>query len=211
MAKKQEEFIEIKAIQPKRMTVTIEGDTHLVLNKMNDPTAKALMDQRKDRSKDMTKPNQWESIITSLHWRDGKPTEFTEESFKDALKNNAPCITAFGFKKSLGEAVVRNGIDTYSTKFDASVNILNDNGLIPIKFTQHFIDEKLMAPKKGAPVLAQLNRFVGWSADIEISYLDKIYSSEQIVNIINLAGFGIGIGSGRRSCGNGRYHVIQVN
>ena len=32
---------------------------------------------------------------------------------------------------------------------------------------------------------------------------------KQIVNTINLAGFGLGIGSGRTS-GYGRYHVVDV-
>ena len=212
MAKKVEEqqTIEIKPIVPQHVVITIESDTDLVLNKMNDVTARNLTNIRKDKAKDIDKPNEWEEIITSMHWRDGKPTDFSEKGLKDALKNNAPCVTAFGLKKSLGEAIVRNNIDKYSTKFDASVNILNSGGLIPITFADHYIDERLMSPKKGAPVLVRLNRFSGWKADIELSFIDSVYGVEQLVNIVNLAGFGIGIGSGRRSCGNGRYHVVGV-
>lgn len=191
-------------------TITITGDGDLVLNKMNDPTAKALTDQRKDKAKDLSKPNEWECIITSMHWRDGKPTDFSEEGLIDALKNNAPCISAFGLKKSFMQAVVRNGIDTYSTKFDASVNIVATDNLIPITFASHHVDEKLMSPKKGAPVLTRLNRFTGWSATFNIQYIENgSYSLEQIVSIIDLAGFGLGIGSGRSS-GYGRYHVTNV-
>lgn len=207
---KEVEVIEIPSINPKTANITISGDTDLVLNKMNDVTAKALIDIRKDKAKSIEKPNEWEAIITSIHWRDGKPSVFTEESLQEALKNNAPCITAFGLKKSLGEAVVRNEISKYSTKFDASVNILASGGLIPITFSNYYCDEKLMSPKKGSPILAHLNRFAGWKATFTISYIEKAYSLAQIVNIINLAGFGIGIGSGRRSCGNGRYHVETV-
>ena len=203
MAKKAES-IELKAITPKYATIYIEGDSDLVLNKMDDVTAKALTDARKDKAKSTEKPNVWEQIITSLHWRDGKPADFSEEGMKEALTNNAPCITSFGLGKSFGEAVTRNEIDTYSTKFDASVNIIAPGGLIPIEFAEHFVDEKLMSPKKGAPVLAHLNRFAGWKAHFDIQYVENIYSLEQIVNIINLAGFGIGIGSGRRNCKNGR-------
>lgn len=83
-------------------------------------------------------------------------------------------------------------------------------GLIPITFAEHNIDEKLMSPKKGAPVLVHLNRFSGWKATFEISYVENIYSIEQIINIIELAGFGGGIGSGRTS-GYGRYHVSKEN
>ena len=211
MAKKEEtNVIELKPINPTTITVTIEGTSDLVLNKMNDPTAKALTEQRKDKAKTLEKPNEWEQIITAMHWRDGKPTDFSEKGLKDALKKNAPCLTAFGLKKSFADAVVRNEISQYATKFNASVNVVGvGDNLVPIKFVEHHVDEKLMSPKKGAPVLCRLNRFSGWSADITISFVDTAYSLEQIINIINLAGFGLGIGSGRSS-GYGRYKVVGV-
>ncbi len=211
MAKKNEEqVIELKPIIPKTITVTIEGTSDLVLNKMNDPTAKALTDARKDKAKNLEKPNEWEQIITAIHWLKGKPTDMSEVGLQDALVNNAPCITAFGLKKSFADAVVRNEISQYATKFNASVNVIGQgDNLVPIKFAEYHIDEKLMSPKKGAPVLVHLSRFSGWSADLTISFMETVYSTEQIINIINLAGFGLGIGSGRSS-GYGRYKVVGV-
>ena len=203
------ETIEIKRIDVKQVTVKIVGDGDLILNKMNDVSARQLTDQRKNKAKDLEVPNEWEQIITALHWRDGKPTDFSEQGLIDALKNNAPCITAFGLKKSFGEAVVRNEIDKFKTKFDLSVNIIAKGNLIPIKFTEHYIDEKLMSPVRGKPVLVRMNRFSGWSAEFTIQFTENVYSLEQIINIINLAGFGLGIGSGRTS-GYGRYHVEEV-
>lgn len=206
---KKESVIEIQPISVVHAKITIEGDGDLVLNKMNAPTVRQLVDARKDKAKKMEKPNEWECIITSLHWRDGVPTDFSEEGLREALAHNAPCISAFGLKKSLGQSVVRNGLDKYSTKFDAGVNIIATGGLIPVTFTEHFIDEKLMSPKRGAPVLARLNRFTGWTATFEIACVETSYSLDSVTNIINLAGFGLGIGSGRSS-GYGRYHVIGV-
>lgn len=87
-------------------------------------------------------------------------------------------------------------------------NIAKGN-LVPIKFTEHYIDEKLMSPVRGKPVLVRMNRFSGWSAEFTIQFTENVYSLEQIINIINLAGFGLGIGSGRTS-GYGRYHVEEV-
>lgn len=211
MAKKNEEqVIELKPINPITITVTIEGTSDLVLNKMNDPTARTLTDARKDKAKNLEKPNEWEQIITAMHWLKGKPSDMSEKGLKDALKNNAPCLTAFGLKKSFADAVVRNEISQYATKFNASVNVVGQgDNLVPIKFVEHHVDEKLMSPKKGAPVLVRLNRFSGWTADITLSFVDTAYSTEQIINIINLAGFGLGIGSGRSS-GYGRYKVVGV-
>ena len=206
---KEVKSIEVKAIEPKTLILHIEGQSDLVLNKMNACTVRALTDARKDKAKSLEKPNVWEQVITAMHWYNGTPTDFSEEGLKNALVENAPCISAFGLKKSFGEAVVRNEIDKYKTKFDANVNIIARNNLIPIKFTEYFLDEKLMSPKKGSPVLTRLNRFTGWSADITISYLENVYSEEQIISIVNLAGFGLGIGSGRSS-GYGRYKVTSI-
>lgn len=203
------EVIELKPLGVRQMEVTIVGDGDLVLNKMNDINKKELIDKRKNKAKDTTKPNMWEGVITSIHWRDGKPSDMSEDGLRKALEENAPCITGFGLKKSFGDAVVRNEIDKYKTKFDAGVNVVAKGGLVPIKFSEHFLDEKLMSPKKGSPVLVRLNRFSGWSATFTISYMESVYSAEQIINIINLAGFGLGIGSGRTS-GFGRYHVEEV-
>lgn len=204
-----EKTIELKPLGNSFMEVTIFGDSDLVLNKMNDINAKMLIDKQKSKAKDKSVPNEWEGIITSMHWLNGKPTDYTEKGLIKALEENAPCITGFGLKKSFGDAVVRNEIDKHKTKFDASVNVIAAGGLIPIKFSSHNIDEKLMSPKKGSPVLTRLNRFSGWSATFTVSYMESVYSAEQIINIINLAGFGLGIGSGRSS-GFGRYHVESV-
>lgn len=211
MAKKNE-VIEIKPMGIQTVEITVVGDTDLVLNKMNDVATRKLVDQRKDKAKDLSKANEWEEIITAMHWLNGKPEEFSEDTLKENLNPeiNAPCITAFGLKKSFGEALTRNKVATYSTEFRATVNVIGESdGLIPIKFTEYHLDEKLMSPKKGAPVLVHLNRFSGWSATFKISYLESVYSLEQIANIINLAGFGIGIGSGRSS-DYGRYHIESI-
>lgn len=206
---KEVKNVVVKAIEPKTLILHIEGQSDLVLNKMNACTVRALTDARKDKAKSLEKPNEWEQVITAMHWYNGTPTDFSEEGLNKALVENAPCISAFGLKKSFGEAVVRNEIDKYKTKFDANVNIIARNNLIPIKFTEYFLDEKLMSPKKGSPVLTRLNRFTGWSADITISFLENVYSEEQIISIVNLAGFGLGIGSGRSS-GYGRYKVTSI-
>ena len=198
--------IEMTPIEVKRMIITIAGDGDLVLNKMNASNARQLLaaDRKNQSLLEAQHQNKWENVITSMHWRDGIPVEDTnaecsEELLHEMFQNNAPCISAFGLKKSWGQAVVRNEIDTYATKFDNAVNIIAVGGLVPIKFAQWSLDEKLMSPKRGAPLSVLLNRFSGWSAEITIGYTEHVYSLNEIVNIINYAGFGIGIGSGRTS------------
>ena len=211
---KDKNVIELKDLRnaSKTAIITIEGDGDLVLNKMNNRNTRALLAD--DRKKVKEQPNAWEDIITAIHWRDPlnmKDTykECNEEMMGKLLAENAPCISAFGLKKSFGQAVVRNEIDKYATKIDNALNVVAENGNVPITFTEWTIDERLMSPKKGSPVVVRLNHFRRWKAEFTINYTDNVYSLSEIVNIINLAGFGLGIGSGRTS-GYGRYHVIGV-
>lgn len=209
---KKEKIISVGPIKVERATVFIEGDGDLVLNRMNARTIRELTAARDGEKTVKQVPNIWEDIITAVHWRDGYPmkdtySESTEEVLQKMLLENAPCITGFGLKRSFCQAVVRNEVDTYSTKFDNAMNVTNR--LEPITFAEHFVDKTLMSPKRGAPVLVYINRFSGWRSQIHITYTENVYSLQQIVNIINMAGFGLGIGSGRSS-GFGRYHVCDV-
>lgn len=210
--KATESIITLEPIKVKYATIFIEGDGDLVLNKMNARNERSL--NNRDDKKAREVPNKWEDLATAIHWKEplniiDTYNEIDEEMFGKFLMENAPCITAFGLKKSFGQAVVRNAIDTYSTKFDNAVNVVADKGLIPITFTQWSCDERLMSPKRGAPVKVWLNHFSGWKANFKIAYTENIFNLNSIVNIINLTGFGLGIGSGRTS-GYGRYHVVDV-
>lgn len=187
--------------------IYIEGDSDLILNKMDNPTARSMAAKYSGEPVDLTPPNKWEKIITSVHWLNGDPSEFSEESLEDKLKNDNPCITGFGLKKSFLNAITRNEIATWGTKLDATLNVMEY--LVPVDFVGHYIEERLMSPQKGHPVLVRLNHFQNWKACFHIKFLENVYSAEQITNIINLAGFGCGIGSGRPS-GFGRYHIVNV-
>lgn len=225
MANKKKETEEIVIQKAKVLTavITIEGTNDIVLNKMNAAAERELLaeDRKTAGLFESQHRNYYEQLITSMHWRDGIPItgdnedglatnrECDKAMFESMLKNNAPCITAFGLKKSWNAAVTRNEIDVYSTKFDNAVNIDAPRGLVPITFATHFIDTRLMTPKRGKPVTVHLNHFQGWRAEIPISFTSNVYSLSEIATIVDYAGFGLGIGSGRSS-GYGRYHVVDV-
>lgn len=217
MAKERTQEIVVKEIKVEHATITIEGKGDLVLNKMNASNSRQLLaeDRKAQQIWEAQHKNKWEDIITAIHWRDPIPAEDTnsecnEEMFYRMLQENAPCISAFGFKKSWGQAVTRQEIDKYSTKFDAAVNIVATGGLIPIKFTEWRLDERLMTPKKGSPITTRMSHFIGWSAEVPIEFTTNVYSISEIMTIVNYAGFSLGIGSGRTS-GYGRYSITGVH
>ena len=216
MAKQEVKAIEIKKINVEHATILIEGKGDLVLNCMNASNTRQLIaeDRKVQGVWEAQHKNKWEDIITAIHWRDGLPVDDTnakcnEELMKFLLQNNAPCITAFGLKKSWGQAVVRQEIDKFSTKFDSAVNIVTNGGIIPIKFAEWRLDERLMTPKRGAPITTRMSHFVGWSAEIPIEFTTNVFNLSAIMTIVNYAGFSLGIGSGRTS-GYGRYAIKEL-
>lgn len=211
--KNNQKDVELLNIEAKinHMLITIEGDSDLVLNKMNARNTRHLSG---DRNELPEAPNIWEDLITAIHWRDPLPMKDTykesnEEVMHKLLAENAPCISQFGLKKSFEQTVVRTGIDKYSTSFSAAMNIKCVNGLIPVKFAGWAYEERLMSPKRGSPVSVALNHFMGWNATFQVDYMEGVYKRDAIINVINLAGFSLGIGSGRTS-GYGRYHVTAI-
>jgi len=51
---------------------------------------------------------------------------------------------------------------------------------------------------KGSPRKIMRNAFYDWSVDLEIQYNQNNLSAEQIVNVLNWAGFHIGVGGFRK-------------
>lgn len=212
MAKSQ--TIELKNIEVKNAQVFIVGDSDLILNKVNARYERELRDIDMGNKTVKETPNMWEDIITAVKWNIPYPMadtykEMDEETYKYMIQNGKPCISSYGLWKSIGDAVVRNEIDTYATKIKNAVNIIATDNSIPIDFSEAYVDSRVMPLKKGGHTITKLNRFTGWSCKFTIRYTENVYTLNQIINFINLAGFGLGIGSGRSS-GYGRYHVADV-
>ena len=208
MAKK--EIIKINMPEFKMATITIEGTTDLCLNKMNYGSKMNLPQNKSGKTKFIK--SKWGDIVTSIHWKEGIDEaeiyyDADEEMMNKLLLKNAPCFTGFGLKKACIATISRNNISGTGTSFQQTVNMLED--LIPIEFTTHYIREVIASPKKGSPVISDVNMFSGWRATFSIEYSETAYDFNSILSIIQLAGFGGGIGSGRTS-GYGRFHLVST-
>jgi hypothetical protein len=85
------------------------------------------------------------------------------------------------------------------------------------------VDGEMVAIQAGPPKMRQdmvrvgmgtadvrfRGEFTQWAVDLTVSYNAAALSPEQIVNLFNLAGFGVGVGEWRpeKDGGYGRFHV----
>lgn len=223
-AAKKEEVITLNPIRTSNFTVCIEGTSDLIL------CAKARSFELPEMFKqshpkgtqipaELSQPyNVWEKLITSIHWE--KPIElhdddwslYSEEEWSDYMTNNRPLILGKAFQDSLKEAFISCGFKESTgkagTDFRRTVSIAPT---IPVKFSGVNADEHLAMTSglNRVNVLTQANVFSGWSCEIPIVTLESAFPKQTIIELFNMAGTFIGVGS-RRGEGFGRYKVTEI-
>ena len=222
-----EQTITIKPLEKTRLHIRIEGDTDLILNK------KSLSFEREEiykqsHKKGATMPDEinaklhyniWEKLITSLTWEKTVPAlpryeDYTEEMWKDLMKNNRPCILSKAFSASFYETFVSFGFKDSTgrcgTDFKRTISL--ESWKNPINFTEVTYSQHL-TPNTGISktnVLAQHNIFSGWSCEYDLMFIASVFPLETVIEIINATGEFIGVGT-KRAEGFGRYHIAKCD
>lgn len=208
--------IEVKPLKTETIEVTIVGDSDLILNKMTDSSIEEIKDSQTGKTAKKSKEaiNMYQRLVESLHWMDGKETEFTEEGWKNALKNNRVGYDASGIKKGICDAAVRVLGESKSTITNANIQIIPEKAnLVPITFTGVGYDESIITNWKGNAFLTYRNVFSGWSCKFKVQFMPDNVSLEQVIEMIQAMGFACGIGAhrvGLKGGTNGQFHVADV-
>lgn len=214
MSTETKKKITVKPFEVKTMCVTIEGDSDLMLNKMTRTSQKEIIGDFTGTTGKKTKApiNMYQQLVESIHWMDGEETDLTEEGWKNAIKNNRVGYSASGIKKGICDAAVRVLGESKSTIINANLQVIPEKAdLVPIEFTGHAIDESLITSQfpKGT-FLVYRNVFSGWSSTFKIQYRPDVFSTEQVIELVQAMGFACGIGCrrvGLKGGTNGQFHV----
>lgn len=196
MAKKEETQITLPALDFKQMRVKVEGMTPLIVNKFSEKASQMMLDkQMKKATKGKEAKNPDEQFEQSIYkFSDGKRTGFPAVGFKAAMVRGA---------KQLGMAM---------TDSRGRFHVLADEGdLVEIKGTP----EKRQDMVRLATGVADI-RFRGeyktWSATITITYNASVISEEQLLQILQLAGFACGIGEWRpEKSSSGSFGMFKIS
>ncbi len=200
--------IEIPEIQLKKAKIKIVGDTSLIVKAFSQKVKEELAEKQQKKAKKTAEgENIWETFINSLHWITPKPTEYTEEAFEKAFKNGArfgfpstgikECIVSGAYRKKL----VKDKVTLYSC-------FHIDGELCEIKGDLNMREDPARNSVTGGAVVVTRPEFTNWEIEFTIRY-DNTFSLEQLINFINLGGFGCGIGCWRVEKGGqfGMFHV----
>lgn len=218
---KKETKIEVSGLPIRHVTVTLVGDSDLILCKKARSFERLEIFKQSHPKGTKIPPeyqqpyNMWERLITSVHWlnpiefHDADNELYTEEEWMKYMKENKPCILGKAFKDSMKEAFISCGFKESTGKNGTDlVRTTSFSEIIPVSFAQAGYDQHLaVANVQGRPnVLTQQNVFRGWTCELTITYLESTIPLSTIIELLTAAGAFIGIGS-RRGEGYGRYHV----
>lgn len=197
--KSKVEKIEIKVdpLRLKKMKVTLKGMTPLLMDRLPESVKEQILAKQTGVAKSAK-----------------KKVRDTAQEVKDAIHVTSTGKIGFpaaGFKAGMMECTSFVGDKFFSKKLvSGAVKIINVvDGLVPIKYKkQTVLKHNIEHNTKFSPC------FHGWSTELEIVYDANNISPQDIVTLLDHAGFYVGIGAWRSKCkagGSGEYGAYEVS
>lgn len=191
VAKKAEETIEIPSIEIGRMEVKLVGDSSLIMHKWSEKAKKQMLDKQM-------------KIATK-----GREAKDPEQDFKDCIYHHPD--GGYGFPSvAFKNAAVSACRFTDGTKMTVARGAFHVEGeFVKIDNAEPIPREDMVRVGMGTADIRYRAEFQNWTAKVRISFNKRALSAEQIINLFNLAGFGVGVGEWRPEKDGqfGRFHV----
>lgn len=204
--KKEEVGIVLPPLDIRLMEIAIIGDSPLIVHAWSAKAKREMLDKQMKRAKQAKEAkNPVEDFESSLY-RLGDGYGFPSIGFKSAAVT--ACTSVAGITKIaarqafhiLGEDIDVSGAFE-GTK--ARVNLVRIHGGAPS------MREDMVKVGMGTADLRYRGEFTDWHAKVLVRYNANVLSESQILNIINVSGFAVGVGEWRpeRDGMNGMFHV----
>lgn len=159
--------------------------------------------------KQMKKPKQakeakdpWQDFCESLYWMTPMPEKPTEADVNTARFG----FPAVAFKCAAVDACT-SVADVTKVLARSVFHVVGE--LVEIRSAPPRMREDMVRIGMGTADIRHRGEFAEWQADVQIIFNASVLSLEQIVNLFNIAGFGVGVGEWRtqKDGSHGRFHV----
>ena len=182
--------VQVPRINVQRITLTLVGDSPLITNKWSEKAKQQMLDKQMKKAKT------------------AKEAKDPERDYQESLYEHPdggygfPCVA---FKAAaVGACRFADGIKM--TEARGAFHVVGEMAKIEGEPTMR---EDMVRVGMGTADIRYRGEFKAWKAQLTIAYNASSISPEQIVNLFNLAGFGVGVGEWRpeRDGSYGRFHV----
>lgn len=185
--------IDLPKLSISRMDVTLIGDTPLIMHKWSEKAKKEMLDKQMKKAK--------------LAKEAKDPERDFEESIY-RMPDGQPCFPVIAFKAAAVTACTSIG---NITKVAARQAFHIDGEWALISGSEPRMREDMVRIGMGTADIRYRGEFFPWFTTLTIAFNDRVMSAEQILNMLNTAGFGVGVGEWRpeKDGQYGRFHVAN--
>ena len=211
--KKTEEVVEIKPLDNRQVKIQIIGDTPLIVHAWSDKAKRMMLEAQQKTTKTKAKEirDPYDEFINSMYWLTEKP-ESTVEAFEQAVSKGAKWGFPVGAIKMAGNSdAYRAGWVKNQMQLRGSYFLKTEWGdMAEIKGDTPIIREDMVRIGMGSADLRYRAEFRNWTMEMILEYnAGGELTLEQIMNVVNLGGYSVGIGEWRpeKDGDFGRYHI----
>lgn len=187
--------ITLKAIQPQLITFWIRGISPLIMHAWDEKGKEMLRMTAQERKKQEKKARDPEALAKSyLYTTDGGEIGIPLTAFKSSLIGAAH--KDFGLEKTL----LRKAF---------FIPCSDSGGVVPMEHDNYVVREDVVRVGAGATDLRYRPMFTDWRVQITAQIDPDLLTPKDIANLVNRAGFSVGIGEWRPEKGGefGRFEL----
>lgn len=199
-SKSKSQSINIPQLKLERFTVKIIGTSSLICEAWSQKVVRQMLAKHMGEAtegREAKKPMQ--DFANSLHWLTPRPDidNMDDAAISKAIAKGkfgfpacgikAACITACSTLPGVFKTVARQAFFFHGTDKRDMVTIVGT----PV------IRQDMVRNSNGQPDIRFRAEFVEWEASIQVTHNPTVFSRAQIVNLLQQAGFGVGIGGWR--------------
>ena len=203
--------IQIPPIKVAYIDVPIGGTEVIGVHQWSDKARKEMRDKQMQRPQEGKKEvrNPFRDFLASMYMDPPmgglanfeRGMKMTDDEFRRTYIIPGPHVNYYfpliGFKKAIVSACRQ--LDGVSMTFArGAIHIIGDkNDLVQIYGVPYMMEHMVRLPSSGSADLRYRGFFPNWCAKLRIKYIASNVSAAQVVNLVNLAGFSVGVGEWR--------------
>ena len=197
MALKRTETAELQKLDVRKVQVEIRGLSNLIMHKWDEKAKKMMLDKQMKKTVKQEAKDPEAQFKATVYRLDDDSLGFPADAFKASMVRGA---------KQLGLVMtdMRTGFFVHGTYSER-----DDRDLVSIKGKLSMREDMVTLNGKTSDIRyrGQVNK---WKATLDISYNAAVVSFDHIINMLEAAGYGVGVGEWRpeRNGTFGRFEVV---